>query len=123
MASVGKSVFATDKLHVLNISICREALESSVKTPSKHGSELWADFSWSTPENVQGESCGSRYGHTAVSFQNGESTNILVFGGFPKVNKRSGLTVYCGKCLCAMLNAIGIWLFWVINDHGAGQQP
>eukprot|EP00946_MAST-07B_sp_MAST-7B-sp1_P004460 g4460.t1 len=79
MASVGQSVFAPDTLHVLNISICGGVKDSNAEKPSKHGSELWADVSWNTPANVQGESCGSRYGHSAVSFQNGESTNILVF--------------------------------------------
>ena len=117
MASVGTSVFAPDQIYVLTISVTqrdesnnnnnnnntvRTTAQAKRKKTSNIGlgntgatTQICTEFSWSSPADVQGESCGSRYGHTAVSVKRGKVNNVLVFGGFPKENNRSQLSVYC----------------------------
>ena len=102
MASVGASVYAPDKLYVLTISVSVNMSDATSRTTSNIGvrntgktTELFAEFSWSSPTNVHGNSCGPRYGHTAVCVKRGTMNNVLVFGGREEVNRYQHPTVHC----------------------------
>ena len=83
MASVGESSFASDDVYILSVNRCTGNDGNTTTT-----------YKWSCPE-VQGESCGGRYGHTAVPVKHGKSTNIIVYGGRTKKGGVFGASVFC----------------------------